>query len=206
VPLLDQREDSPEPYWRQHARSVAESCLEAPTDQELILVAHSGAGPLLPAIRETLGRRVAAYVFVDAGLPTDGVARLDQGGFGTYVRELYARGERFPNWTDAELRDVVPDPRARRAVLAELRPQPLAFWEEIIPVFPGWPDAPCGYLQFSAAYEQPGAEARRRGWAYRKMPAGHFHMLVDPAAVTTILLELLGIASGTAPAAPYQAP
>ncbi len=28
-------------------------------------------------------------------------------------------------------------------------------------------------------------------WAYRELEAGHFHMLVDPAAVTNALLELL---------------
>ena len=67
----------------------------------------------MPAIRQTAGRPVAAYVFVDAGLPADG-ARLDQGGFGSYLWELYARGERFPNWTDADLRDVIPDQRLRR--------------------------------------------------------------------------------------------
>jgi hypothetical protein len=58
-------------------------------------------------------------------------------------------------------------------------------------VFGAWPDAACGYLEFSAPYVQAGTEARRRGWAFRQLPAGHFHMLVDPAAVTDTLLGLV---------------
>jgi hypothetical protein len=28
------------------------------------------------------------------------------------------------------------------------------------------------------------------GWAYRRLEGGHFHMLVDPAAVAAALLDL----------------
>ena len=97
-------------------------------------------------------------------------------------RELEA-GARFPTWTDADLREVVPDAGQRAALLAELRPRPLAFFTEPIPVFAGWPDAPGAYLHFSAAYDVPAAQAQRRGWAYHRLDAGHFHLLVDPAGV-----------------------
>ena len=33
----------------------------------MILAGHSGAGPLLPAIRQATGRAIAGYLFVDAG-------------------------------------------------------------------------------------------------------------------------------------------
>ena len=81
---------------------------------------------------------------------------------------------------------MVPDPASRRALLAELRPQPWAFWEEPLPVFAGWPDAPCAYLRFAPnpAYDAAAAEARRRGWSCLELAGGHFHMLVDPDAVT----------------------
>jgi hypothetical protein len=80
----------------------------------------------------------------------------------------------------------------------DLRPRAIDFFSEPIPVFPAWPNARCGYLQFSAAYDVPGQKAREAGWRYLSMPAGHFHMLVDPAGLANALLELtstMGIAS-----------
>src|SRR5581483_11219293 len=61
------RDNGSGPYWRQHARSVAAAIERLPSEQPLILVGHSGAGPLLSAIRRACARPVAAYVFVDAG-------------------------------------------------------------------------------------------------------------------------------------------
>ena len=50
------------------------------------------------------------------------------------------------------------------------------------------------------------AEAQRRGWPYRELDAGHFHMVVDPEAVAVelhALLPSLGLLpQGTAPTVP----
>lgn len=194
TPVLEQREDLSEPYWRQHARAAAAALQAIPSDRSVILVGHSGAGPILPAIRDSAQRAVAAYVFVDADLPVNGQSRLESlGPLADVLRELYARGERFPNWTEEGSREFVPDAEVRRRLLAELRPQPWPFWEEAIPVFAGWPDAPCAYLRFvpNPAYDAAALEARRRGWSYRELAGGHFHMLMDPIAVTTALVELV---------------
>ncbi len=76
--------------------------------------------------------------------------------------------------------------------MAELRPLPLAVYEEPLPVFEGWPDAPCGYLRFSPAYEVPAERAKREGWECAEFDGGHFHMLNDPSAVADALVRLLG--------------
>lgn len=68
TPDLDAVDGSGEPYWKQHARAAAKALAPIPTRWRPILVGHSGAGPLLPAIRREAGRPVTAYVFVDAGL------------------------------------------------------------------------------------------------------------------------------------------
>ena len=88
---------------------------------------------------------------------------------------------------------MIPDTALRWRFVAELRPLPLAVYEEPLPVFAGWPDAPCGYLRFAATpvYEEPEREARRRGWACAQLPGHHFHMLVDPPTVAQALLDLL---------------
>ena len=142
-------------------------------------------------IRQALGRAVAGYVFVDAGLP-DGQPRAS-GPFAAMLRELHARGERFPNWSDAVLREVVPDAAQRARLLSELRPQPWAFWTAPVPVFAGWPDAPCGYLRFGAnpAYDAAWAAATAAGWPRRRLEGGHFLPLVDPAAVAEALLAVV---------------
>ena len=209
TPALQQDDDAREPFLKQHARSVAHALRTLLADRPVILAGHSGAGPILPAIRLEAGRPVAAYLFVDAGLPENGEPRLGSGDLAQHLRELNARGDRFPNWTDEHLRAVVPDPGLRRDLLAELRPQPWAFWEGPIPVFAGWPDVPCAYLRFApnSAYDTAAAEARRHGWLYAELSGGHFHMLVDPTAVTEALLHLVrGLTQRRGPQIPRRLP
>jgi len=196
VPILSQDDGDERPYWRQHVDGVVQALAPLSHDQPLVLVGHSGAGLLLPAVREVSGQPVAAYVFVDAGIPEDGKSRLDLLGIelpeaAEQLRPLLAAGERFPRWRDEELAAVIPDRTLRQGMLAELRPQSLRFFEEPIPVFSGWPDAPCAYLQFTPGYDVPAGLARREGWATAKMEGEHFHMLVDPAAVADALISLI---------------
>jgi hypothetical protein len=95
-----------------------------------------------------------------------------------------------PPWGDADLREEIPDARLRASVVAEVRPQPRAFWHEPLPAVPGWPDAPCGYLELSPHYEAAAARARREGWAYRHLPGRHFELLRRPADVAEAILDL----------------
>jgi hypothetical protein len=183
-------------YSAQHAEAVRIGLRAIAPTRPVILAGHSGAGPLLPIMGARLGRPVAAYLFVDAGIPVDGASRLDlmrredPDWAAQFAQELHA-GTQFPNWTDADLAEIVPDAGQRQALLAELHPRSADFFEEPIPVPDGWPDAPCAYLQFSAAYDEPARRAQALGWRFRRMEAGHFHMLVEPEAVATALLELV---------------
>ncbi|MSP13091.1 MAG: alpha/beta hydrolase [Chloroflexi bacterium] len=198
VPTLTSSQESATPYWQQHAAAVAQA-LQAqggdPSQQPLILVGHSGAGMLLPAIRQVTGRPVAAYLFVDAGLPVAGKSRLDlfEDAEAAAAFRQAATGGLLPAWTEEDLREVIPSIEQRRRFVAELRPLPLAVYEDPLPVFAGWPDAPCGYLRFGAnpAYDTGAARALREGWAYSQLEGMHFHMLVDPPAVAQALLTLV---------------
>lgn len=91
------------------------------------------------------------------------------------------------------LADELPDLGDRRKVLAEVKPRPRAYHEEPLPVQEGWPDAPCAYIAFSDAYEADAAKARELGWPVRELRGGHFHLLVEPAAVADALAELAGL-------------
>ena len=195
VPELPEVKDEQLPYWQQDASAVAAVMNSLPDDRAFVLVGHSGAGMLLPAIGQLAERAIAGYIFADAGIPIDGKSRLDLlklevpevGEMGE--QELLAGGH-IPQWSDDDLSMVVADPGTRRIILAGLRPQGLAFYTEPIPVFAGWPDAPCAYLQFSQGYDYSATQARQMGWPTLNLDAGHFHLLVDAPAVADALVEL----------------
>jgi hypothetical protein len=197
VPVLaDAGDNSAALYWQQHAEAARRALAGVAAERRVVLVGHSGAGPLLPVIGQALGHPVAAYVFADAGLPLAGASRLEARAAEAPAAamafyQMLAAGGRFPTWSDADLAEIVPDQAARRALLAELRPRALPFWQERVPVPAGWPDAPCAYLQFSPAYEMPAQQARQLGWPCCKIEAGHFHMLMDPPGVAEAILALV---------------
>ena len=194
VPTLVDSPDSKEPYWKQHAESVARALAEIDQDTRVTLVAHSGTGPLLPAIRVSLPNPVQAYVFVDAGLPAPVATRLDlmkseDSEWANQFQEYLEAGGQFPNWSVDDLRKIIPDDSLRTQMVAEIQLRALDFFNEPMPVFDGWPDAPCVYILFSEPYKRAEIVARQAGWQTHKLEAGHFHMLVDPKAVTDLILE-----------------
>ncbi len=193
APALIDQPGSPLPYWEQHIRSAA--WLEGiPAEQKVVWVAHSGAGPLLPAFRQQSKHAASGYVFVDAGIPRSGASRLelmrlqDAAWAGEFQRSL-RRGERFPTWSEEDLREVIPDEGLRRRMVAEIHPRALDFFTEALPVFSGWPDAPCAYVKFSPAYNWDYEQAQQAGWAVCELEGGHFHMLVDPRGVVDAILS-----------------
>ncbi len=192
-----------QPCWQRTVGGVEASLRDVPDERSIALVAHSGAGPLLAAVATAARQPLTAYLFVDAGLPRGGVSRLDaieaeNREFAAELQAALGAGQRFPAWTDGDLQELVPDPHRRRAQLDEFRPRGADYWTEELPTVSRWPNAPCGYLQFSPPYQTAAARARRAGWPTRHLPAGHFHQLVDPSAVVDALVDLLteqGIAS-----------
>jgi hypothetical protein len=200
VPTLRSEGVSP-PYWKRHAEAVAEYLRGLSRAEPVILTAHSGAGPLLPAVRRQIEHNVVGYVFVDAGLPgPDGASRLDLLESSGTAKQLRARATDglLPVWTDLfnvteeMVHDLIPDAGLRRDFIQELRPTPLAVYDEPLPIFSGWPDAPCGYVKFSQAYELEAQWGRRKGWRVLNLPGAHFHMFVEPRKVAGALVDLVG--------------
>lgn len=194
VPTLEDSPASTEPFWKQHAQSILQALAQIPKDTSITLVAHSGAGPLLPVIREWIPNSVHAYVFVDAGLPHDGATRLDlmqseDSGWAKQFQEHLESGGVFPTWSFDDLQEVIPNESLRAQMVSDLHPRALDFFTEPIPVFKGWPDAPCVYILFSEPYKRAKMEARELGWPTHELEAGHFHMLVDPKAVADLIIK-----------------
>jgi len=189
VPVLTDSGETPPPYWQQHAVSMQQALVPIPPERPLVLVGHSGAGSLLPVLAQAARHPVKAYLFVDAVLPHPGKTQLEE--MPEELCQLLASGERFPNWRDEDLREVLPDGCARQQLLAEVQPRPLTFFEEVLPEVSGWSDAPGGYLLFTQGYRPYLEQAQRARWPSRVLPAGHFHMLVDPVAVAATLVDLM---------------
>jgi hypothetical protein len=194
IPTLIDSVDSETPYWKQHAESVSRALAQISKDTSITLVAHSGAGPLLPAIRAEVMNPIHAYVFVDAGIPRAGATRLDlmyseDSEWAKQFQEYLEGGGHFPDWNVEDLQVIIPDESLRATVVAEIHARTLGFFTEPIPVFEGWPDAPCVYILFSEPYKRAAVQARESGWLTYELEAGHFHMLVDPKAVATLILE-----------------
>lgn len=183
-------------HWHRHAGDVADALAHIPQNRRLALVAHSGAGLLLPAIREMIPHPITGYIFVDAGIPVDGLSRLDlirheSVEMANQLEVHLESGGYFPEWTEDDLREDVPDDALREKLIGDLRPQPLRFFTESIPVSSSWPDAPCSYVQFTSTYQVYADRALAAGWPVHRIEGGHFHMLVDPDAVATTIRRLL---------------
>lgn len=194
VPILSDHSNSTLAYWQQHAEAAASSLPPIPRDHSIILVAHSGAGPLLPIIRRSIIHSVAGYVFVDAGIPRDGKSRMDlmrseDPEWAEQFHQTLLQGGRFPDWNEGDLQEVIPNDILRQKMAAQINPRPLSFFTEPIPVFDGWPDAPCAYIKFSTSYDWDFEQAKQAGWHVHELDAGHFHMLVDPSQVTSEIVN-----------------
>lgn len=194
-------DDADPPFAPRYVGRAAVQLRAAVGTAPCVVVAHSGAGPLLGMIgfaRRAAGAPVAAYAFVDAGLPPAGrpASRLElmaaedaQAAAG--LREHLGIGGRFPDWSDDDLAEVVADPGDRSVLRAGLRPRDRAFFTEPLPVPEDWPDAPAVYLQTSTAYAHPARVAALRDWPVRQLDLGHFAALTDPERTATALTELL---------------
>jgi hypothetical protein len=168
---------------------------------DVVLVAHSGAGVFVPHLLAALaagsagGAGGATAVFADASLPRQAdPGTVVEAGFLPYLREL-ASGGMVPPWPrwwpEEDLAPLFGDQATREAVYGEADPLPLAFFEERLPTLPGgWPPGRAAYLAFSEPYRREAAEAARAGWPVRELAGEHLHMLVRPAEVAAAIMDL----------------
>ncbi|MGH3120586.1 MAG: alpha/beta hydrolase [Streptosporangiaceae bacterium] len=182
------------PYHLRLARLIAGSAAGQPA----ILIGHSRAGPLLATAGTMLGERARGCMFVDARLPAPGRSWMETvtPGLAARLRDLADPQGRLPPWPqwwgEEELAALLPDPAVRQHFAAGCPRLPLAMLEEVHPPAPGWPDAPCGYLQLSEAYEDEAARARELGWPVRHLLSHHLALLTEPGQVAREVGELIG--------------
>ncbi|WP_206314232.1 alpha/beta fold hydrolase [Streptomyces coryli] len=184
------------PYYPRLAARAAD---EVAGGERVVLVGHSGAGALLPAVAEAArarGAAVAGAVYVDALLPHPGRA-----WFATVPPELAARLRELardgvlPPWDTwfppGTVEALLPDPAVRARFSAELPRVPLAYFAEPAPPAPALPPARTAYLQLSEAYEPQAAAAEREGWRVARIAADHLAVLTAADEVGGELAELV---------------
>jgi pimeloyl-ACP methyl ester carboxylesterase len=194
VPSLLGLAQAPSPQWQHVPESVRAAT--ANVSDPIVLVGHSGAGPLLPAIAVALEGGIASLIFADAFLPpVMGSAPLAPPEFMDRLRALADEGM-LPPWSswfgEDTMRELVPDDAPRAAVERELPRLPLSYFEASVPVPDEWRRQRCAYLLFSPEpYGPSAAEARDRGCPVAEIAGvGHLAMLTHAISVTEALLDL----------------
>ena len=175
------------PYYPRIAQSVADEI-----GTKRVLIAHSGAGALVPVIAQVSGARGA--IFVDAILPHPGRSWFDTApqALATHLRNI-ATENLLPVWeywfASGTLARLLPDAAMRDAFRSELKPTPLAYCEENAPIveFSG----PCAYLILSEGYTAEMDAACAAGFAVAALELHHLAMLTHAAEVAAALDRLL---------------
>ncbi len=188
---------SPELDADAHVDDVA-SLVEALDLQQVVLVLHSYAGLLGPALQARLGPRIAHRCFVEAVLPQPGQCMLDLVAPAVAQRltqsaQQHGDGWRLPPPDPAQfhLGGAVSAPDLAR----RLTPHP---WRSFTtPVRAAQAEVlehEGSYLLASDREPQPyagfAARAEAAGWPLTRMPGGHLLMLTQPAALAAHLQSL----------------
>jgi len=171
------------------ADAMSEEVLEGP----VVLIGHSGAGPLLPAFADSLEEAVTGLVFVDAGLPTPGRSWRDTvpAALYTELRALSREGQlpRWQRWFDPDPLEIIADPGLRAEIADEAPEVPIAFLKEERPEVE-W-TGPAGYVLLSPPYDPDATAAEARGWPVRRLNTHHLGPATDPEPVARAVLEVL---------------
>jgi pimeloyl-ACP methyl ester carboxylesterase len=183
--------DAAAPQWQlmvDIAEQSAKGC------GEIIVVGHSGAGAMLPAIAERIGDRLRAVIFVDAVVPPPEGAHTTSPGLQELLDAKAVDGllPRWLDWWPSHINDeLIPDPEDQDELRADMPRLPRAFFDDAVPVPSGWSAGPCAYLKLSAAYDQEYDDAGTAGWARSASAGTHLSIFTDPVTVLDAIEDLV---------------
>ena len=191
VVLPDLREGlmGPRPQWR----AILDLAIAAAESVDVI-VAHSGAGVLMPLLAEQLSPDVVA--FVDAVVPGDALTYQASEPFLEFVDSLSHDGPLLPPWHewwgDDAMARLIPDGDLRRRIAADTPRMPRSFYDDPVPLPTGWMTRHgCCFLQLSPAYDDDRVRAETYEWPTARMTGQHLDVAVKPVAVGERLMNLI---------------
>ena len=177
--------DSGPPFYERLFQAIAESVGRG---EEVAVVGHSRAGPLLPGALARMGADRATAVFLDAQLPHDGQTWLEtlSPDRRAALLESIQDGRLAPwhRWfPHADLAEILPDRAVRQRFREETSGLPAALLDEPMPRIPWDADAGKAYVQLSEAYAPIADRARAAGWPVARYAMDHLAPLTRPREV-----------------------
>jgi pimeloyl-ACP methyl ester carboxylesterase len=173
--------------------------VEAWSSEQVVLVAHSLSGILVPAVTARLGGRVAHAVFVSAAVPRPGNSYLDvlpisQRLFLRLVLTIQKKGPLTPPWATRRALCNDLDESTTQLVLGRLTREAPRFYQEPVPgEIP--PRTPMLYVKLTrdralSPALQDQMITRLQGTRVETIEAGHLPMLGHPDRLAAILNSL----------------
>ncbi len=166
--------------------------------REVILVGHSLAGFMAPAVAERVPERIAHIVNLDGVIPVEGKAFKDL--LPDYWEDFRQRGRANGDegWSPPVLEWTFGVTGADLEWMqSKLTPHPLKTWETPLhftnPAARSIPRTFIHCAEGLAAHEVAEEEKKcaSLGWGYRALPTGHDAMITAPEELTKTLLELI---------------
>jgi hypothetical protein len=194
VPDLTDLATMGRPYYPKYAMAAA-AAVDGSSDPVIVL-GHSAAGALLPAIAEAVGDRMCGAVFVDAMLPQPGRSWFDTAppALEAQLRGLADHGL-LPPWHEwfppGSLEALVPDPARRRRLIAEIPQLPIAYFDEPAPPARFAKSVACAFLRLGPPFDGAADKAERLGWWVARRDWDHLRMLTAPDAVADLISQTL---------------
>ncbi|GIH11590.1 hypothetical protein Rhe02_96570 [Rhizocola hellebori] len=185
VPDLRPALGSGPPFYEHLFRAIAEP---AHADEEVTVVGHSRAGPLLPGAVANIGATSVRAIFLDARLPHGGRTWLDTMTADQRATLLSSidNGLLLPwdRWfPSAALAELLPDNVMRQRFREELTGLPATLLDEPMPQTP-WDDrVGKAYVQLSPAYAAVADQAQAAGWPVARYSMDHLAPLTRPREV-----------------------
>jgi hypothetical protein len=177
--------------YRAYAREVA-----GQLTGRSILVAHSGAGALIPAIAQAGEGRVVGAIYVDALLPHPGRSWFDTApSFLADAIRDGAKDGRAPPWSalvpEPLLADMLPDAVSRDSFARSCPSVAMDYLQEVAPrISQRSIDGLSAYLQLSAGYDDEATTARARRWRVKRIEGHHLSIITAATDVAGAIADL----------------
>ncbi len=178
-----------------HVCAQVNAAAAAVDDGPVTLVAHSGAGPLVPVIAQRLvqqGVPVAASVFVDARLPHPGKSAADvlPPPAAGQLQSITTDGW-LPPWTSwwppGQLEALVPNAQLRILLINDCPRLPASLFTEVLPHLDDQHMGSRSYLRLSSAYDSCVEDAEKADWPVCRVDSHHLAVLTEPAQVVDLI-------------------
>lgn len=183
--------DAERPHWR----DLVDTAVDSTSDRaDLIIVGHSGAGAILPAISHRLMDRLRAVVFVDAIVPPVAGEHRTSEQFLRFLDDNTVDGRllQWLDWWKPEIvSELVRSPQQLEELRSDMPRLHRSFYDAPIPMLEGWSSGPCAYLQLSRAYDEESRTAKALGWPRAVIDGSHLSIFTDPAAVLDAVENLV---------------